>query len=304
MPPSPFFLLALVLLLHGCGTHAPKPPKKVDPFKGGISAADVPADWDIKDGTPTLRLDPNRIADAVPRRDVVTKAGNKNPYVVLGQTYYIMPDARGYKNRGMGSWYGTKFHGRKTSNGEDYDVYAMTAAHKTLPIPCYVRVTNLENGRKAVVRVNDRGPFLHNRIIDLSYAAATKLGYAEKGTAYLEVEYIDTNNINTAFAQSAPAVARAASPAKIVAAPGKPAEPYQALQSPRQYLQVGAYGNYDAAKQLADRLQKQISRPVFVNADKPKLYRVHVGPISAHEVEQVRSQLAAANFPNAHFVRD
>lgn len=287
----PLLLLLIVALLHACASHAPKPPKKVEPFKGGISAVDLPPDWDIKDGTPPRQLDPAKIADAVPRRDVITRAGNKTPYTVLGQTYHVMPSGRGYKQRGMGSWYGTKFHGRKTSNGEDYDVYAMTAAHKTLPIPCYVRVTNLENGRKAVVRVNDRGPFLHNRIIDLSYAAATKLGYATKGTAFLEVEYIDTNNLNTAFATVA------APP------PTQPAPPYQALQSPRQYLQAGAFGNYEAAKQLADRLARQLNRPVFVNTDKPRLYRVHVGPIPAQQIEQVRAQLAAANIPNAHFVQ-
>jgi len=288
---SPFLLLALVLLLHGCGTHAPKPPKVVDPFKGGISAADLPDDWDLKDGTPPRQLDPNKIADAVPRRDVITIAGNKSPYEVLGETYRVMPNARGFTQRGMGSWYGTKFHGRKTSNGEDYDVYAMSAAHKTLPIPCYVRVTNLENGRRAVVRVNDRGPFLHDRIIDLSYAAATKLGYAAKGTAYLEIAYIDTNNSNTANLNAA--FAQVSAPP-----PTRPPEPYQALKGPRQYLQVGAFGSYEAARQLAERLQKLLNRPVFVNTDKPELYRVHVGPIPAPQVEEVRAQLAAAHIAN------
>jgi rare lipoprotein A len=331
----PFFLLLLVVLLQGCGSTSPRPPKVVEAYKGGISAAVLPSDWDIKDGTPPALSDPNNIADAVPRRDTVTGAGNRSPYTVLGETYNLMPSGRGFKQRGMGSWYGTKFHGRKTANGEDYDVYSMTAAHKTLPIPCYVRVTNLENGRKAVVRVNDRGPFLHDRIIDLSYAAATKLGYANKGTALLELDYIDTDNIvGPTFA-----VASVPAPRPTVAAPLKPSpyyvsrpnasapqsqssapsQPQSAIPSSSssstqpqpqpiaagtlRYLQAGAFSNYDSARQLAEKLQRQLNRPVYVNGDKPKLFRVHVGPIPLQQVETVRAQLAAASIPNAHFVQ-
>jgi rare lipoprotein A len=302
-------------LLQGSASSAPKPPKHVDPYKGGISSADVPPDWDIKDGTPTRLLDPNNIADAVPRRDVIRGAGNKSPYTVLGETYRIMPTGRGFRQRGMGSWYGTKFHGRKTSNGEDYDVYSMTAAHKTLPIPCYVRVTNLENGRKAIVRVNDRGPFLHNRIIDLSFAAATKLGYANKGTALLEIEYLDTNNaVDSSFAVAPIRVSRPtpyAGPVKPSSQPARsspapthsPSSPSPTPNAAQQYLQAGAFGNYDSARQLAEKLQHQLNRPVFVNSDKPKLYRVHVGPIPAQQIDAVRAQLATVNIPNAHPVR-
>lgn len=146
------------------------------------------------DGAPSRQLDPNRIDDAVPRRDPITGAGNKNPYTVLGKTYRILPSSKGYRMRGTASWYGTKFHGESTANGERYDLYAMTAAHCTLPIPTYVQVTNLENGRQCIVRVNDRGPFVDNRLIDLSYAAATKLGYAHKGTAMVEIVAIDPDN--------------------------------------------------------------------------------------------------------------
>jgi rare lipoprotein A len=320
---SPFFLL-VVLLLQACTSYSPKPPKKIEPSKGGISSVDVPPDWDIRDGTPTRLLNPNNIADAVPQRDVIRGAGNKSPYTVLGETYQIMPTGRGFRQRGMGSWYGTKFHGRKTSNGEDYDVYSMTAAHKTLPIPCYVRVTNLENGRKAVVRVNDRGPFLHNRIIDLSYAAATKLGYANKGTALLEIEYIDTNNLVDASFKVAPMapplkptpyagpVRPVSQPVRSSPAPSSSTSPSAPSSSPspsytanpaQQYLQAGAFGNFDAARQLAEKLQRQLNRPVFVNSDKPKLYRVHVGPIPVRQVEAVRAQLAAVNIHNAHPVR-
>jgi len=309
----PFFLLVAALLLQGCGSTSPRPPKTVEPYKGGISATVLPSDWDIKDGTPPALRDPNNIADAVPRRDTLTGAGNKSPYTVLGETYRIMPTGRGYLQRGMGSWYGTKFHGRKTSNGEDYDVYSMTAAHKTLPIPCYVRVTNLENGRRAIVRVNDRGPFLHNRIIDLSYAAATKLGYANKGTAMLEVQYLDTNNVVGPTFAVAPAPvyrpsphysAATATPAPQSKLQTQPQPPSQSIAAGTlRYLQAAAFGNYDAARQFAERLQRQLKHPVFVNTDKPKLYRVHVGPIPLQQVDAARAQLAAANIPNAHFVQ-
>jgi len=146
------------------------------------------------DSAPARKLNPADIQDAVPKREPITKAGNKSPYTVLGQTYVLLPSAKGYRATGMASWYGTKFHGQSTSNGDEYDLYGMTAAHKTLPIPTYVLVTNLENNRQAVVRVNDRGPFVGSRLIDLSYAAAVKLGYADKGTAFVEVAAIDVDN--------------------------------------------------------------------------------------------------------------
>ena len=144
------------------------------------------------DSAPLLPLNPAYIRDAQARPEVIKRAGNKSPYTVFGKTYRVMASSYNYQEEGYGSWYGTKFHGRNTSNGERYSLYEMTAAHKTLPIPCYVKVTNLENGLTTVVRVNDRGPFHEGRIIDLSYAAATKLGYAAKGTARLRVEIINT----------------------------------------------------------------------------------------------------------------
>ncbi len=195
-------LLALLstLLLNGCGLFS------------------------RSDSAPTRKLDPNRIDDAVPRRDPITRAGNKNPYTVLGKTYRILPTAKGYSARGTASWYGTKFDGESTANGERYDLYGMTAAHCTLPIPTYVQVTNLENGKRCIVRVNDRGPFVDSRLIDLSYAAATKLGYAHKGTALVEVTAIDMDNwpprniAETPISTIAPSVAEQAT----VLAPSAP----------------------------------------------------------------------------------
>lgn len=173
----------LLLLLGGCASE-----QRGD--VAGRPAKPTPAGSD-RDGTPGYRADLANAPDAVPRPEVRTAAGNKSPYTVLGKTYRVQPVPAGHRERGLGSWYGTKFHGRKTSLGDDYDVYTMTAAHKTLPLPSYLRVTNLENGRHAVVRVNDRGPFHEDRVIDLSYAAAYRLGYADKGTALLELEVLD-----------------------------------------------------------------------------------------------------------------
>lgn len=142
------------------------------------------------DGPPRRNVNVAKIADAVPRQEPLSRTGNK-PYKALGKRYYPMDSAKGYKERGQASWYGKKFHGNRTSSGEPYDMYAMTAAHKTLPLPTYVRVVNVDNNRAVVVKVNDRGPFLHNRIIDLSYVAAKKLDMLGRGTANVFVEAID-----------------------------------------------------------------------------------------------------------------
>ena len=136
-------------------------------------------------------LDFDAIPDAIPREEFKSRSGNPETYVIDGVTYRVMDTSAGYREEGMASWYGGYFHGRRTSSGDVYDMYQMTAAHKSLPLPTYVRVTNLANGRSVVLRVNDRGPFVDDRIIDLSYTAATKLGMAEQGTARVEVVALD-----------------------------------------------------------------------------------------------------------------
>ena len=141
------------------------------------------------DGPPLQVIDFDKIPDAVPRREPRSRYGN-NPYKVLGKRYIPMKSARGFKQKGVASWYGKKFHGRRTSSGEIYDMFKMTAAHPTLPLPTYVRVTNLDTKKRIIVKVNDRGPFLHGRIIDLSYAAAHKLGIARKGTGRVRIKAI------------------------------------------------------------------------------------------------------------------
>ena len=133
----------------------------------------------------------DEIPDAIPQAEFKSRSGNPETYVIEGVTYRVMDTSDGYHEEGIASWYGGYFHGRRTSSGDVYDMYLMTAAHKSLPLPTYVRVTNLDNGRSVVLRVNDRGPFVEDRIIDLSFAAATKLGMAEQGTAEVEVVALD-----------------------------------------------------------------------------------------------------------------
>lgn len=175
---------AVALLVASCSSsRSPEPTYTVRAQPGlDINRAH-------KDGAPWWDVDVSRIPDAIPT--LHTGPYKANPYTVLGKTYFPIPDASNYVAVGTASWYGTKFHGQNTANGEVYDLYGMSAAHKTLPLPSYVRVTNLDNNRSVILRVNDRGPFYSDRIIDLSYAAAKKLGYAETGTARVKVEGID-----------------------------------------------------------------------------------------------------------------
>lgn len=166
------FLVSLLLCVAGCGSTSKS---------GGYYKDDGPH------ARPSVNLD--RVADAVPRAEPLHKSANR-PYKALGKEYVPMTSLQAFRQRGVASWYGKRYHGQKTSSGEVYDMYAMSAAHPTLPIPSYVRVTNVANGKSVVVRVNDRGPFLQGRVIDLSYVAAHKLGYIQAGQAQVEVESI------------------------------------------------------------------------------------------------------------------
>ena len=223
----------------------------------------------VKDGAPRRDIDASNIPDAVPRFEPITKAGNKSPYVVFGKKYYVLPSFKNYRGKGLASWYGTKFHGQKTSNGETYNMYAMTAAHKTLPIPCYVQVTNLENGRKAIVRVNDRGPFHDDRVIDLSYAAAKKLGVYGAGTARVEVVAIDPANFQGNSVESPRVAATDPVPSREKAGAGK------------IFLQVGAFSTQDAAENYRLRAANRTAYPVNVRQEYTggkALFKVLVGP--------------------------
>ena len=245
-----------------------------------------------KDSGPAHEIDVSQLADAVPRVDPITIAGNKNPYTVNGVTYQLMPSAKGYSEEGMASWYGNKFHGRKTSNGETYDMYGMTAAHKTLPIPAYVRVTNLANGRQIIVRVNDRGPFHGGRIIDLSYAGAKKLGYHQHGTARVRVDAIDPVNFQRNSVsvptlhqqvnkpkQELPQQA-VSSAAPSVLATGLAVTAEKPVGEP--FLQVGVYSSMSSARQLQEQLSAMTDYPVSVRRFElieAPVFKVWIGPI-------------------------
>ena len=248
-------------------------------------------------------VDLARIPDAVPKREPRAAYGN-NAYTTLGERYTPLRDARGYRERGIASWYGKKFHGRPTSSREPYDMYAMTAAHKTLPLPSYVRVRNLSNGRAAIVRVNDRGPFLHNRLIDLSYAAASRLGIVGSGTGIVEVEVVEPE-------ESAPRMA--ANQAIPPRRPGLEIMPTAAADTrppPKLYLQVGAFARPDNAESLRRRLEQAALKPAFVHAaakagapDAAPLYRVRIGPLAGvEEGDRLTEQVRALGLAGAHIV--
>lgn len=216
-----------------------------------------------QDGAPSGPL-PSVFHKVVPKYEQVSRYGNPDSYQVMGKKYEVMTNTTGYKSRGIASWYGTKFHAGRTSSGEAYDMYALTAAHKTLPLPSYVRVRNLENGRVAIVKVNDRGPFHESRIMDLSYAAAVKLGVFPKGTAMVEIEALKTTK-----------------------------------QDLHYYLQAGAYDS----KELAIRLQMQLSKlttsPVNVHQTNNR-YHVQLGPFAEKEmVTRLKRKLENNNIRGA-----
>jgi rare lipoprotein A len=276
------------LLLAACNSTPPKPAAPVAtpaPATAGAPAPTASSKYYKDDGpgeSPPANLD--QIADAVPRLEPLSRFSNR-PYTVLGRDYVPATTLRPYKERGIASWYGRKFHGQKTSNGETYDMYAMTAAHPTLPLPSYVRVTNVATGKSVVVRVNDRGPFLHGRIIDLSYAAAHRIGTAAKGSGEVEVESIIPGGSTTMVA-AAPLPPVAASPAPAVASATTPLRPVDApVPISRDAagsfsVQLGAFQNYVNAQNFLAHIQGQLASAQV----EPKvreaggLYRVYVGP--------------------------
>jgi rare lipoprotein A len=237
-----------------------------------------------RDGAPRGGINVHNIRDAVPKPEPRSRYGNPKSYKVHGRRYYVMADSRGYVERGIASWYGTKFHGRRTSSGETYDMYGMTAAHKELPIPTYVRVVNLRNGQAVVVKVNDRGPFHGNRIIDLSYAAAAKLGILGKGTGLVEVQAID--------------------PRRQAPAPRRYASSYDKDLS--LYIQVGAFADRNNADRLRHRLTRSLNGSIRVqqaNNGVSPIFRVQVGPLATVEqADQVHMQLARLGIFETHVV--
>lgn len=250
-----------------------------------------------QDRAPSQALDVSQIREVIPVPLNRTMAGNRSPYIVNGRSYRVMQTEEGFQQTGLASWYGEKFHGHQTSNGEIFDMYQVSAAHTGLPIPSFVRVTNLENQRSIVVRVNDRGPFHNDRVIDLSYAAAYKLGFSNQGTALVHIEAIvpSQNVILAANTATNPATTVTASAA---AAAGD------------RYLQAGAFSDLRAAQRLSDRLRDLTSRPVFIRSiqaadTSQQLHRVRVGPISdPSEIERISDLMQSANLGQPYVVEE
>jgi len=251
---------------------------------GGPSGAGPTRPTSIPAAAPPVPANIAAIPDAVPRIEPRSRNGNPPIYSVLGRRYTLLPSADGYVERGVASWYGPGFHGVSTSMGEPYDMYAMTAAHKTLPIPCYARVTNLINGRSVVVRINDRGPFVANRLIDLSYSAAAKLDMLRNGTAMVEVRVITPDSPQNQ------ALTRATE-----------------TPPPTLYVQAGAFAQPANAKGLLLRLQQAGLTNTFVLPPLPgsRLYRVRVGPVgSVADFDALAARLATLGVPDARLALD
>jgi rare lipoprotein A len=206
------------------------------------------------DGPSSRKMKAAEVKDAVPKNEPLARYGNHSPYTVLGKTYTVLPSSKGYHERGIASWYGSKFHGRRTSSGELYDMHLATAAHKSLPLPTYAEVTNLDNGRKMIVKINDRGPFHEGRIIDLSYAAAIKLGVDKTGTARIDVRALDVKTSKRASVKVADGT----------------------------FLQVGAFSKRKTADDLAGRMLVAQLKPVSVQKSRG-LYKVWIGPYASEE---------------------
>ena len=311
--------LAMLVLLAGCAdkpvrpvppaaepaADAPRAAASVTPAVAGVPPACLQVrehrDEDytpgglyapgVRDSAPEHPLDISGIPEPEPRDEPPAAYGNRSPYTVLGKSYRVRPSAKGYVERGIASWYGQKFHGRQTSSREVYDMCSFSAAHKTLPLPSYVRVTNLDNGREVVVRVNDRGPFHAGRIIDLSFAAAVKLGVDRTGTARVEVRALEGG----ADLAAAPAAVRGPAPRAAVAAPSPVVGPGP------QRVQVGAYRDRDNARRIARQLEDagiDDVRVEDVRTDAGKVWRVRIGPIAPAAVDGVLERIRGLGLPS------
>jgi rare lipoprotein A len=244
----------------------------------------------VRDGAPPdYTKQWHEIPDAVPEPVTPSKYGNPKSYEALGKKYYVMESVEEFEQSGVASWYGNKFHGRRTSSGEEYDMYAMTAAHKTLPIPVYVEVKNHDNGRKAIVKVNDRGPFHDGRIIDLSYAAATRLGVAQTGTAKVTIRVVTPDdNKNSRNTQG------------LVKS--------TVSDDDKLYVQVAAFSTKKSALKYLEKLQAEgffdVRLHVETVPDKV-IYRVRIGPLpSQHVAKNVLSQLEDNDYHNLKIVKN
>ena len=273
---------ALSLAVAGCFSPAPRPS--------------APEPTPVVETPPP----PDTVPEVVPHPEPRSRSGNPPFYDVFGKRYYVLSSSVGYVERGVASWYGPGFHKVRTSTGETYDMYGMTAAHKTLPLPAYVSVTNLQNGRSVVVRVNDRGPFVGNRIIDLSYTAASKLDMLRNGTAMVEVRSIDpptpaTGSATTAAIAPPPgAASESPTPAPVINAP--------------LFVQAGAFSDPANAERLAEKLRDGRYGKVFVRDNEiagRRMYRVRIGPVpDVAEFDRIVAALDRLGIKDAHLALD
>ena len=272
----------LLLSLAACSSTPPVPQ---NPNDGRYSIT--------QDRAPDRAMNIASIPEVIPEPITRTGAGNRSPYSVLGNSYNVLSTEEGYRETGVASWYGEKFHGHKTSNGETFDMYLASAAHKSLPIPSFLRVTNLDNNRSLVVRVNDRGPFHGDRIVDLSFAAASKLGYADRGTARVLLESVVVHGDDRA-------VSRRDIPVNEVLARSA---------SGNKFLQVGAFSELGTAQQVSSKLEGLTSFPVIIRsvntAGNGILHRVRVGPISdPGQIRRITQSVVAANLGSPYTVTE
>ena len=248
-----------------------------------------------QDGAPDKNMDWDNIPDASPQVEPLSKTGNPPSYVVDGQRYYVSLNTQdikknGFSETGIASWYGTKFHGNLTSSGEPYDMYKMTAAHKTLPIPSYVSVKNLENNKQVVVKVNDRGPFVDGRIIDLSYAAAQKLEVIRNGTARVELEVIAAPQISGATSNDTEQIA-------------------YLKNNPQQYfVQMGAFSEINNAEKFRAQLISQSIKPTIIKSYSDangEFHKVQVGPLtSTQDLQLMESRLSDLGYTQLYIISE
>lgn len=253
--------VALVLLISACSSS-----------KGGR--------YDMaNDKAPSGAPDVTKVENAHPKYEAYSRGGNKKNYTVLGKSYQVMDTAKGYRSSGTASWYGSKFHGHLTSNGETYDMYSMSAAHKSLPLPSYVKVTNLANNKHVIVRVNDRGPFHEDRIIDLSYAAAHRLDMLKTGTAKVAIEVIYIEN-----------------PESIALA--------ELQQTELHYIQVLASSDKSKVDNLAKTLENKYQVKTRLQTS-GNLYKLQLGPIGRQQLAtKLNLELKANGFPQSYLISE
>lgn len=284
-----FIILAIAIGLSACSVIPEAPPSTT------TTPGSDRYEQKIDSGPPPTAeiIDVKEIPQPEPIAEEPSRYGNHSPYVVFGKTYHVLPSADGYVAEGIASWYGSKFHGHRTSSGETYDMYQFTAAHRSLPLPTFARVTNLDNNKSVIVRINDRGPFHDDREVDLSWAAAKALGIDQQGTGRVRLETIAAHKstlINPTNRNSAAVGVHAAA-----ASPPPPAE---------LYLQVGAFREPSSAQNLQSELLQSLSHPVSIRPydwQGERLYRLWVGPFTS-ENSRIRTKDELINMGYSHTV--